>query len=252
VCAQLSLREFGIELSKCFSNLRLDFLKCVYDGRSVLERYRNGVVNLHLHIAHGGMWCVTLEASNSVQVVSLKTGMNGEPGNSLSRDQVPVFVRVGAIAEECGPIASVVRLKPLDLCDMSGVDLYEHTWSVTPETIRAVFNRKLRSLLLDAGVKFGELEDEIIECPSKVIANLANKDWEPHSDIGFGGQTDLQNLVRGIRIEVNDTSVRLLPGDFLDVPVQFRKVFACPVYSCESRIKRFIGVVAHDSQPVLS
>jgi len=240
----LSSLELRLEISKCMSNARLDFLKCLYNRESVLERYRKRIVHLHLHMPQAER-CVTLEPVNPVEIVPLKTRVGCHTGDSASLDEVTVFVGVGAVAKAFDPVASVVRLQPLDCCYMNGVDACEHPWGVTSETIRVVFNRKLRSLLLDAGVKFGEFEDEVIECAPEVIANLTDKDRNIHPEKGFGGSDGLRDLVRGVRIELDGTGVRLLPGDFANVPFQFGNSFVCPIDPHETWVKCVREVFGH-------
>jgi hypothetical protein len=226
--------------------LRFDFLDRLYDRRSVSERYAAGHVNLHLHgkLPGNGMWCYTFLAQTSTEVL-LKTGMDMEGGLSPGLNKMPVFVRIGAVTEPSRPVASTVRLQPLNCCHMSDIDALEPTpLNASLKSIFMVFNRKLSVVLRRAGIELGEFENEIIKGSSEVVTNFADKHAEPHVVKSLFGQTPA-NAVRGIRIELNGDSICLSREHEIDPPFEISKVFVCPSYSFEAAIERIKEIIDH-------
>src|ERR1700730_7241190 len=155
----LSPLELRLERNKCISNLSFDFLKRLYDRRSIGERYAAGDMNLHVHGTENGMGCLTCVAGNQRKIV-FKASVDPSRHVAAATHEMPVFIRVGALAEAPRPIASVVRLQPLDCCDMSGVDAFEPTsLCVSNEVLWRVYNRKLCAILCSAGIEYGEFEN---------------------------------------------------------------------------------------------
>jgi hypothetical protein len=99
-------------------------------------------------------------------------------------------------------------------------------------------NRKLRAVLLNAGIELGEFEDEVVQGASKVIEDFAYKDAEPHIEKGFRRERDLYDVMWGIRIELNADAVSLLHQHSLNATFEVSKVFVCPLHSFEAAIER--------------
>jgi hypothetical protein len=142
------------------------------------------------------------------------------------------------------PIASLERLQPLDACNMRGVHSYEPRLAVRVETTWLVFNRKLCAILRDAGIELCELENEVIERPPEVVADLPDQNWNPH---GGGSLRDKRDIVRRFRIELDDNGIFVLLPESLKPSVEIRKVFSCPVYSFESAVE-YVGCHDNDAE----
>src|SRR5258708_4021894 len=110
--APLTPLEVRLEVSKCISNLSLDFLECPYDRRSIWERYVAGHVNLHVHGSIDSMRCCAWVAANPTEV-TFKTTVAPSSDIASATHEMPVFIGIGTLAEQPRPIASVVRLQPL-------------------------------------------------------------------------------------------------------------------------------------------
>ncbi|SRR5260370_26474961 len=93
-----------------------------------------------LYIVIGGVALVTVvEAWVTDPIVS--------KGDELSPDfdELPVFVWIGEVAKSRRPVASRIRLQPLDRCNMCEVNTFEiGSCAVRPEILFRVHNRKLR------------------------------------------------------------------------------------------------------------
>lgn len=237
--------ELGLEISKRVSNLRLDFIKRVGDQRPIFERYLAKDVNLHIHVhASERMWCLTFEALDPVQIIPLKAGVDGNAASAFDQDEMPVFVRVGAVSEPPRPVASIVRLKPLDACDMFGVDAFEQDCrAVSGKVLCRIHNRKLGLLLRTAGIESGEFVDEIVEGAPKVVANLADQSSDAHTVESLCGKEDIFRAVRRVWIDFERDGVSLFLRDDGYFPLQLSKVFVCPAYSLEAGIKNVLAVI---------
>ena len=69
--------KLRLELSKRVSNASFDFMKRLYDRRSIVERYLNKDVNLHVHVTAGDrMACFTFECASDPAKVDIETGID--------------------------------------------------------------------------------------------------------------------------------------------------------------------------------
>ena len=117
--APLTPLEVRLEVSKCISNLSLDFLECPYDRRSVWERYVAGHVNLHVHGSIDGMRCCAWVAANPTEV-TFKTTIAPSSDIASATHEMSVFIGIGEIAECFGPFTFETRLQSLDQCLVAG------------------------------------------------------------------------------------------------------------------------------------
>lgn len=248
--APLSALEFRLEQRKRISNLKLDLLQRLGYGRSVIERYSGGEHELHIHFrANEGMVCAAYRPSDCGETgrVGLVEGMRDEHC-VVSSDprEFPMFVWIGNVPEYASPLASCVRLQPLNCCGMCGVDALEQPARLSPivETLFRVFNRKLCGALLDAGIELSEFEYKIVESASQVVGDLPDEytDNQRWSD----AIAHIWNeIVRRIRIELRNEGIFLLYQPFGECKAQISKVFLCPRYSFERAIEYVIGHGIH-------
>jgi hypothetical protein len=233
----LSPLEFRLERLKRLGNLELDYLKRLYDGRPLGELYRRGEMELHVHFAMNGMYCATYRRLDGVKVRSVDAGIAVGGKTAPDTGEAFVFVAIGQVAQSFSPIASRIRLQPLNRCDMGRIDAFEPSTLFPPrEALFRVFNRKLREVLTDAGIEFGEFKNEVIQGGSEVIDNLPDQNSNVCLDEGFI-RTAKNDLVRGIRIELNDNGILLAAQDIGKPLPKISKVFVCPRYSCACAIE---------------
>jgi hypothetical protein len=236
-----SSRKIRLEFLKRLSNEQGDYLKRLYDRRPISERYLSGEFDLHIHFAGNGMWCAMYRASDLAEFRIAGKVPDSEEF-PLDVGEFPVFISIGEIAENLRRITSTVRLQLLNFCDMRTVEALEPRLSPPREILWRVYDRKLRALLLDAGIEFGQREDEIIESASKVVTGLANQDSNAHRYEGASRQRQ-DEPVRRIGIELRGDGIFLLPKDMREPLPEISKVFLCPHYSFEGGVERVRGHV---------
>ena len=155
--------ELRIEDIKSLSNLQFQLLQSVYihDNRSIGELYVNREAILHIHgLISGYRFCANLRKAIS----NIERGY-GEPS---------VFVRIGEIGESMRPVTSVIRLQPLDNCDVFVADSFEVGIALSLEILYAIINRKLCAIFNLAGIQTCQLIDEIIHGGSQVVGDFSN------------------------------------------------------------------------------
>ena len=233
---ELSSLKFRLEHLKRLGNLRLDFLKSLYDRRPISELYERGDIHICVHFRS------TIELCAKYRALGLRRG--GErPGkriatrfsNDLHRDEVPVFVGVGNFLEDLRPLASAVRLQPLDFCPMRGVHAAEESKLLYPslEILLSVFNRKLCPLEVESGIEGGEIKDKIVKSSAQIIANLTNQNADAQRDFWRTKGHNIHDSVRLLRF--NDLSIPLVFKE-LNLPFELLKMFACPRQAFERMI----------------
>ena len=94
--------------------------------------------------------------------------------------RTPVFVWIGKFTKSFGPIATPVWLKCLYLFHVRGTDALEPALGVPVESGFRVCNRKLRVVLLNTGIEFGEFKNEVIEGTAKVVTDFPDQNWNAH------------------------------------------------------------------------
>ena len=236
-CPPLSRLELRIEHLNRLSDIEDEFLKRLYDRRSVGEQYcSGGQLNLHVHFrASEGMWCAEYRKRQAVEIGIFSKDINCCDQLPTDANEFPVCVWVTEGLESSRPIASFVRLQPLNCCDMSLVDTLEPTLLLPPhETLFRAFDWKLRSILRDAGIIFGKFKNDIIESALQVITNFPDKNR--NSDGGFNANWQF-NVAQELRIGINGDNVVVIHKRSESQP-QIGKVFSCPPCSFGSAIER--------------
>jgi hypothetical protein len=238
---ELSPLEIRLECHKRLMNACLDFSQRVHDRRAISELYRYADVYLHVHFAMDGMHCATYRCLDFAKVSvgdGVKT-LNDKVAPDVN--QLAVFVAVGEISQRLSPVASAVRLQPLDSCNMRGVDALEPSSTLPKyETLCSVFDGELRLRLLDAGIEKCKLENEIIERTAQVVTNLTDPDTDAHRGC-YMGLPDSNAKLQRLRIELGNKGILILPAERNDAVIQVNKVFLCPAYSLESALKAVRG-----------
>lgn len=209
--ASASLHE-RIELIKRVGNAQLDYLQRLYDPCPIAERYVNGDLDVHLHfarLAHKGGGCIICH--------------RGSDGNRC--DETPMLVYIRQKLEGLHPVASIVRLQPLDQCHVFIADAFEIGRPVFLKELWAIFNRKLNATVRRAtGINLRELSDEIIETAPQCVSESA----DDGSNIGKHVVEEIGDLVPSIRVILDNATVTVEISRECDLGLQLRQVLVCP------------------------
>jgi hypothetical protein len=69
-----------------------------------------------------GMLCSNYRVAESVKIGVVKSSEAVGEKSPLIDGELPVLVHIGNVAQRGNPVVSIVRLKPLDCCNMCGVE----------------------------------------------------------------------------------------------------------------------------------
>jgi len=224
ILARSSLFEDGIELNKQVGNLRLKYLKSLYDGHTIAKRYCAGEAVLHLHfLGHQGQgakedkislkWCVFIRKRRKMESV---TTLAGNP------DHLPMLVAVGEVAKPTRPVASIVRLQPLNLCDVFVADAFEVGLAPKPEALFRVLDQKLSSFLLAPGVEPGEIENQVVQRTAKALNDIADSQAHFREWIW-------DRVLDSIEVHLQGNDIALAFPERVYARLEIRQVFAGPV-----------------------
>jgi hypothetical protein len=164
--------KIRLERLKHASNLRLDFLKRLYDRRPIAELYASGEHCLHIHFRSVGSFCATYRAGHIREIgdMGLIDNVKRQFVFGLGRDKVDVLVGVGKVLKDGRPLTSTVRLQRLDCCHMRGIEAIQPSSPYPPfEALLAAFDRELSSFDNAPGIEAGEFKDEVIEGRSQIV-----------------------------------------------------------------------------------
>ena len=232
--AKLSPLELRIEVAKDLGNLRLELLKTFYDRRSVMERYLDNDIALHVHALTGeDGFCTTWRKSDD--------------NRTDDSSKVPVFIGVGQIAKPSCPVASTERLQPLDSCDVFGGQGVTKVVSCEEflELFFRICDRKLCMIYDSLGVKAGQLINQVVEGNAQVLRNLSDQRTDPQrsrDDEGGEGAPHCPNLPA---VWQGEDSWLAIQGDAIvyslaqgaNLGLQILQVFPCPAHPLISAIQ---------------
>jgi hypothetical protein len=215
--------ELRLERIKRVGNLRLDYLKRVYQGEPFVECYLNHILEIHTHLVFEG-----------IGVCGVYRILLGSDENSvLQEKEIIVFCEVAEDGKESRPAASVVRLQLLDCCDMRIADTFKGTPSGFLELLWSVGDRKLCSLLPGSAVENSKLPNHVIECGTEAIGSLSRDNSDPNANHGIGvtnlpGFDRLAGAYRSLRLKLDDSGLSLFSSDLIMENLKLGKVFAAP------------------------
>lgn len=227
--------ELRIEGMKCLSNLQFQLLQSVYvhDGRSIAELYMNGESILHIHgLTSDYRFCATLR--------------NAISDGGFGYSKVHVFVRVGQTLENMCPVTSVIRLQPLDNCDMFIADTFEMEVTPSLESLYGIMNRKLCAIYNRARIKICQLIDEVIQGSSQVVDDFSNEDadnvWHWFNRELCITKDNLSPFTifrnKNLWFAFNDNVITDSLAECINPAIQIRQVYACPSNPLISAIQR--------------
>lgn len=163
-------------------------------------------------------------------------------------NQMPVLVWIRDGSKNSRPVNSLVGLQPLDVCRMRIADASEVRITPSLESLWRVLDGELSAILNRAGIKDRQFVDDIIQCGSQVVNDLADENGNDQRDRAFGACVD--NWWAGLRIEVNRLArdLVLVVKEPTDGFLQLRKVFSCPIKPDISSIKRMHDIYSEDEE----
>ena len=113
--------ELRVEHINYLGNLELKYLKRFYDRRSVIERYLEGDMSIHVHGivtgegSHMKEGCLTIHARIDNDG-GCGSWLNRESLNASDNQQASMLVWVGDSLESARPVASITRLQAFNTC----------------------------------------------------------------------------------------------------------------------------------------
>ena len=223
--------EFRLERVKQLGNIRLNSLKSLYQGHSIVEGYAQDRLNVNLHLeVHGTAVCGRFSDHLPAEDLVMH-----------NHDEVFMLVEVADLSECSNPIASVVRLQPLNCCNMRGSEAIQEPSFAEGISLKAfwrLFDRELVSSF-DTCVENGKLDDEIVQSSSKTVRNITGQDsaglWNRRMT-GVIDTHELDHFTRAYncaRIGLDDGSFSLSLAEFGMEGFKLREVFVGP---CESSV----------------
>jgi hypothetical protein len=251
--------EFRLEISKRISNLRMQFLKRLYDGESIIEGYEKGEVVLHVHWSAGRRF---LELQDDIQPLSsgrrervcgVIASFDSERSVMTMDAKMSMLVWVGNGSEPSRPVNSFVWLQFLNTCCMNIADASEVGFAPSLESRVRILNWELSAVLRSAGIEDGQFVNEVIQSTPKVIDDLPHKNRHVDRNFAFRSH-DLKREVSGFnhwpRIDLYSVF-----GDFVlavsesdENTFQVDQVFHCPLAPTLSSIERMF----HDAVPLIT
>lgn len=234
--AALSPLELRLERLKRLGNARQKLLDLFCDGfgtAAYLDHYRDFRREIHIHFsAAGWMHCATFRAENlresSVSGPFLMPhGIHADHEPVGSVGQFAVFIGVGNISQNGRPIASAVRLQPLDCCPMWPTDSDQIAISEPIETALEVAYRKLSASLDGAAVVLGEPINEVVQRSSEIVSDLTEQNPKDAIDIDYSGIGP--DVVRFLRIEIDDSGIVVELAEAGLSSLEILDVLYCPI-----------------------
>jgi len=196
-----NLLELRIEQFKRISNIQHKLLKSFYDGRSVVERYLDGSIAIHIHLftRNNHIFMTTIKSNASIMSDSCKSF---------------VFVGVGESFNEFRPIASIVRLQPLKHCNVFPCQSPKVPF-LSLEVLFRIYNDKLRLLYDTLGIITGQLIDQVIQSFSQGLYNVPNNPSGAEGGRIINGSSGSPNSgFQAFPFDIND-SFLVIQGNFV-------------------------------------
>jgi hypothetical protein len=215
-----------IELANYIFNLRMKNLQRFADRRSIVEKYIGGLVEIHAH-AH----CAQVLSDGSHHRVCFRLRNIGaqvhsrscEMSSSGQLNEVSVLIDIGQPVEKL-KMAALVRLEPLDHCEVFVREMFETARPILGEELRLVIDRKLSAILDRAGVDACEDVNDMVERCSKVQHDLADKNEELRERLLVDSEVFAANVI----LTVGNSNLNYSFTEIASERFQLRQLFACP------------------------
>ena len=160
--------EFRLERLKKISDLRDQTIRDYFDGVpkdtkrgmcAYWDNYLNGTDEFHLHLNTVRPLCLTYRSAVATAGKHGTGTHNRDTKAGTSRSEFPMLVWIREVAEKLRPITPVVRLQPLDCCDMCAAETLKSGRYVFREFLWFIVDRKLSAVLNDAGIMPSQFKD---------------------------------------------------------------------------------------------
>ncbi len=149
----------------------------------------------------------------------------------LDLGEVSMFIFVGKFVENLEQREAIVRLKPLNQCDLFGCQMLQApaTGPVRPfgEILFALADRKLSSRLLLSSIVKGEIIDDVIQCGAGmkgILAYEASPFWR-------NLEKQVTQSLKAITLKLSDGGLECAINPPLDQQFKLVELFPCPFYS---------------------
>lgn len=214
--------ELRLERIKRLGNLRLDHLKRFYNWQSIAEGYAQGRLEFHTHGQFAGVpFCGRYLVMEVV--------------NMPDENEIVVLVQIAQSLKVCGPFASVVRLQPLDCCDMGVGETFEVAGRMSLEAVWRRFDRKLCISSLGSAIQFRQAADQVIQGRPKTVGDLADQDLKlvgdrnVLKDFSFRYDGALAMRYRSVVHTLDDRRFSLSGDNLIMDSLNLFDMFPCPV-----------------------
>lgn len=215
--------EQGIELVNYIANARLDCLKGLDDRRPIWQRYSEGQAVIHFH-------CAGKATRSRLKICISYRRQNFELMDFfIHAHQSTMLVEIGEFTEQLYPLASLVRLIPLERCDAFLVDAFEEGIPPTREALWRVLNRKLDLISDAARIQFRERASEVVKRIAHAGCAFADTDLNVH-------RNDIERLIADARVKIIGGEIVFRIENEIFEP---RQVFATPIQKGIDFIKLF-------------
>jgi len=211
-----------LELSKEISNLHFKLSKLVYNRTPVFERYLNNDITIHCHGDCVGAIPVCLVFRRRIEGSCIVRELN----------EFDVLTSIGEFSEKMRPVASIVRLYPLDQCDVFGADAVKKTGPLFPKDVLLALDRKLKASgdVLLRQIESRECGNQVVERCPKVLDNVVDHNLDLSR---FNFAERLKFAVEGVErfgpiISVEGNRLGCCVPKALNQTFQFRQMFVCP------------------------
>lgn len=220
-----------LKARKHCSNLRLQFLQALGEQRPITERYIDGELDVHLHVARRG-----IEIRTGVELrARVERGTDLPSDRALSdgidEHEFTMLVLVRESAEKLRPVVSVVRLYRLDDLPVPVTDAGEPALPHARELVFVTFQWKLGERLEKSP---RQLEDGIVEAGTEVVDHFPDPDAQ--IGLGAGALRELYDFLALVRLVVGKRELAL-SAPLGDQRFDIREVFLCPAVPKERTIQ---------------
>jgi hypothetical protein len=218
-----------IEFANYISHLRMEYLKRFADRRPIIEQYLRAAIVIHAHFAKSTVnGCHDRVCLRYRRVQAQIDSFGGETAHNGPFHEVPVFIDVGESVQKL-EVRSVVRLEPLDQCDVFVAEMFETARPILLKELWSIIDRKLSAILLVPRMDTSANKNNVVERCAKVENDLANDQKPLRIDPGIAKEL-LQNmlcLVRG-QITIRESGIEYAFADLSEERFQLRQLFFCP------------------------
>ncbi len=211
--------EQRIELIKNRGQMGLDLVERFSGIASPLQGYLVGRIELHIHLSSTG------------DGICLRCRDGRNQTVRLDLDEMPMLIFVGEFVENLEQRETIIRLKPLNQCDLFGCQMLQAplTGPVRSfgEILFALADRKLSSLLFLSSIMKGKIVDDVIQRDAGmkgILTYEASPFWR-------NLQKQVRQSLEAITLKLSKWGLECTINPPLDQQFKLVELFPCPLYS---------------------